>query len=673
MQWWRNLSVRAKFLAGIILIFSITLISTFGFVTTIQSIIESENRLSEGEQFNKEILTREIQHLQWINALSDYLLHSNQQELNVETNPSACGFGKWYYSDSRAGAIEIFPGLAATLSAIEKPHSMLHASAQKIHDLKAGGDLEGAVSLYETESMAAFADVQKHFTEIRRQVDNDLGILRTEMDEMIARSEKLAILFGAISCLSIICLGFVLFTSILRPISLISSYSKDCIKDENARLDYHSKDELGCLAENLRSMVQTLNEQLAFSDGVLDGMAVPCSVFSAEDRTVFTNQHMLNLIERDGAPETFYGMTSGEYIWGDKNRETLSTKALRENKLLSSQIEFKTHKGNTRHAQVTSAPFYDKSGKILGTLSIWGDLTELVNQQKEIAENAKKIAEVAESSMDIANSVSSASEELAAQVEQSSNGARMQFDRVSETATAMTEMNSTVIEIARSASDASSIAENAKNMAVEGNNVVETLLVSIQEVDRISETLKLNMNELSAQAVDIGNIIDVINDIADQTNLLALNAAIEAARAGEAGRGFAVVADEVRKLAEKTMQATGQVAQVVSGIQQGTQTNIKGVDDAVKAIRSSYDLSQEAGDKLHEIVNMVNNTADQIQSIAAASEQQSATSEEINQALEQVRDISNETSIAMGEATQAVGELAQQATALRALIDRLRQ
>jgi len=170
----------------------------------------------------------------------------------------------------------------------------------------------------------------------------------------------------------------------------------------------------------------------------------------------------------------------------------------------------------------------------------------------------------------------------------------------------------------------------------------------------------------------VGHIIEVINDIADQTNLLALNAAIEAARAGDAGRGFAVVADSVRQLAEKTMQATGKVGEVISGIQSGTQDNIKHVDQAVSAVDLSSELSLRAGEKLREIMEVVDGTAQRIQSIAAASEEQSASSEEINRALEEVRLISDETSMVMNEAQQAVTSMAEQASSLRVLIDRLR-
>jgi len=180
------------------------------------------------------------------------------------------------------------------------------------------------------------------------------------------------------------------------------------------------------------------------------------------------------------------------------------------------------------------------------------------------------------------------------------------------------------------------------------------------------------MATLGKQAEGIGQIMAVISDIADQTNLLALNAAIEAARAGEAGRGFAVVADEVRKLAEKTMTATKEVGDAITGIQTGTRKNMDNVDRSVAAIGEATALANQSGGSLNAIVTLVEQTSDQVRSIAAASEQQSAASDEINRSIEEVSVISNETADAMAQGAQAVAELAKQSQELKALIAEMR-
>jgi len=291
-----------------------------------------------------------------------------------------------------------------------------------------------------------------------------------------------------------------------------------------------------------------------------------------------------------------------------------------------------------------------------------------VARQKAESAKAEGMLQAAHQLEGVVEIVASASEQLSAQVEQSSRGSEEQSGRVRETATAMEEMNATVLEVARNAQQAADVSHQARQQALEGSKIVTDAVKSIEAVHAQSIAIKEDMDVLGKQAEGIGQIMGVIADIADQTNLLALNAAIEAARAGDAGRGFAVVADEVRKLAEKTMIATQEVGQAITGIQEGTRKNIHNVEQAGVSIEEAAKLSVQSGESLKQILEFVHMVNDQVQSIATASEQQSAASEEINHSVEQVATISVETAQAMEQASSAVAELAQQSHALQRLI-----
>ena len=267
--------------------------------------------------------------------------------------------------------------------------------------------------------------------------------------------------------------------------------------------------------------------------------------------------------------------------------------------------------------------------------------------------------------------ISSASDELSVQIEQSTRGSDSQAQRVSETATAMEEMNATVLEVARNAAEAADTSAKARGKAEEGARDVDRVVRFMEEVKGNARQSLEDMGTLGKQAENIGQILNVISDIADQTNLLALNAAIEAARAGEAGRGFAVVADEVRKLAEKTMTATKEVGEAIRGIQDGTRKNYDNVAQAVAAIEEATGLAGQSRGTLGEIVTLVERAADQVRAIATASEQQSSTSEEINRSIEEINRISSETADAMRQSVQAVDALADQARELSSLIEEL--
>ncbi len=321
--------------------------------------------------------------------------------------------------------------------------------------------------------------------------------------------------------------------------------------------------------------------------------------------------------------------------------------------------------GKRIEASVVAAPLHAPTGEVDGFMEIITDITAMKDAQN-------LMLDVSAEAMTIADRVAAASEELSAQVEEVSQGAEAQRERVHSTAAAMNQMNTAVLEVARSAGNASEQSVETRAKANGGADLVNKVVDSITEINRAAVSLQGNMEELGQQAESIGSVISVISDIADQTNLLALNAAIEAARAGEAGRGFAVVADEVRKLAEKTMDATQHVGGNIQTIQHSTLANISEVTEAVRNIGEATSLAAASGKALTEIVELASANSDVVASIATAAEEQSATSDEITTALEEVNRIVTETTEGMTQASSAVHDLAQTAQHLKTVMERLR-
>ena len=291
-----------------------------------------------------------------------------------------------------------------------------------------------------------------------------------------------------------------------------------------------------------------------------------------------------------------------------------------------------------------------------------GQLQLVIEAQKgKLSTAIWRIREAAEN----LDSIASQTAEVAGQTNMS---IQRQLAEIESVATAMNEMSHTVQDVAQNAADTAAATEQADHDVLQGKSVVTDTISGINqlavEVENVSEAI----SKLAADSEQIGSVVHVIRGIADQTNLLALNAAIEAARAGEQGRGFAVVADEVRTLASRTQASTDEIQQMIQQLQQGAGKAVQAMDQGQAITRKSVEQANLANASLEEITQAVSRISDMSAQIATASEQQSSVTEEINRNINNINGVAEMTATASQETTDLTAELVAEAAALRTLV-----
>ena len=291
-----------------------------------------------------------------------------------------------------------------------------------------------------------------------------------------------------------------------------------------------------------------------------------------------------------------------------------------------------------------------------------GQLAQSVNvMQRRLRELITAVSQNAER-------ISTASEQLSATAAHQAQNADAERDQTRQVATAMQEMSATVLQVSDNSAKASEASTKALETARHGGSTIQDTLGKMRAIADSTATTSDRIQKLGASSQQIGEIIGVIDEIADQTNLLALNAAIEAARAGEQGRGFAVVADEVRKLAERTSKATREISQTIKSIQSETKLAVQAMQSGTLLVQSGVTSATQAGDSLQEIIKTSEQVGEMVIFIAQAATEQASAGEEINQSITAIAKITEETASGANSSAQATRELFSLATDLQTLV-----
>ncbi|AZE87186.1 Methyl-accepting chemotaxis sensor/transducer protein [Pseudomonas orientalis] len=298
----------------------------------------------------------------------------------------------------------------------------------------------------------------------------------------------------------------------------------------------------------------------------------------------------------------------------------------------------------------------DEAGRLLAAMAKMQD--KLRDTLQRIAGSATQLA--------------SAAEELNAVTDESARGLTQQNNEIEQAATAVNEMTSAVEEVARNAVSTSEASRNATTSAGDGRDLVQETVSAIERMSGDVQATATLIGELANESRDIGKVLDVIRGLADQTNLLALNAAIEAARAGEAGRGFAVVADEVRALAHRTQQSTSEIERMIGSIQTGTEHAVDSMRNSTERAESTLNIAKGAGLSLDTINTAIVEINERNLVIASAAEEQAQVAREVDRNLVNIRDLSVQSATGASQTSAASSELSRLAVDLNGMVGRFR-
>ena len=512
-------------------------------------------------------------HSDWARNVAQALARG-ARGLDVQTDPTRCGYGEFLRSDEYARWSAGFPPLKQAVQATLAPHRELHRSAEAIHAALEAGDTAEAQRIFEQVSLPALAEVGAG---LDAAIEAEAAILEHQREARHILSTETAARLGEV---------------------------QDLLGDLRAHLDQRVEQQNTAARHSMAAMVR--------NNAILTAVAIATAILVG----VFVARSILRGVRK--LLDSFHKVGAGD---------------------LTERCDLHTN-------------------------DELGDLGKGFNKLTETLDGVLREVDGA------AREVASASTQIAASSEEMATGMNEQSQQVTQISAAIEEMSASITEVAHKSRDASEKADHSGQTATQGGAVVDETVQGMNAIDRAVTASASAVEELGKRGEQIGEVIEVINDIADQTNLLALNAAIEAARAGEHGRGFAVVADEVRKLADRTTKATEEVAQSITAIQQETTQAVERMESGKQQVQKGVELAGQAGESLQEIVQGARDVSGLVQSIAAAAEQQSSASEEVSRNVESITAVASQASEGAQQSAAASAQLSGKAEQLQQLVSR---
>ncbi|MAT56701.1 MAG: hypothetical protein CMF23_01860 [Ignavibacteriae bacterium] len=462
---------------------------------------------------------------------------------------------------------------------------------------------------------------------------------------------------------------FIVAPAITKPINkLKDALTEFTLGNFDTEIGVNSQDEIGELATKMRQLRETQNEKIIAAEKIASGSLEKVKEASSKDKLAQSFNSEVETINEllQEAKKLIDANQRGDLsVRGNVDKFSGGWKELilGINSILDSVI-VPIKEASSVLETLSKGDFRSRmTGDYKGDYDV---IKQSVNTL--IASMNHLIGEVAKSS----NELSNAASEISASTEEMAVGANEQNNQTSEVAASVEQMTKTILENTRNANLAAESAKAAGTEAVQGGDVVVKTIDGIKRIAEVVNKSSATIEELGKSSNEIGEIVKVINDIAEQTNLLALNAAIEAARAGEQGRGFAVVADEVRKLAERTTKATKEIEEMIKQIQRVSSEAVSSILEGKNEVDKGKELASQAGDALSKIINQSEKVSEIIAQLAVASEEQASTSEQISRNVETISNVTQQSVQGTHLISQSAEGLSNLTHNLQALINQFK-